>query len=586
MKNYRRQIAGTICFFGWMLHSAALSAQAPAKAAAGQKAPPVAFSLEKENALQKPLSVEATDLPLEVVLRDLSLQADLSLTTTQKIGDQRVTLQIHDQPLSHIMLRLTGLLSHTPNAPRGYFWERMSKADDVHPRYRLDRDLRSIQEEVEALDMPRRKASRMLRDMRDLSRMSPEQRKLYKGELAASYIEEPDLHLFREALTSASDTQIDTLVQTGSMPLNPTQFADRIARYNRLWHDRELQRRQRQVAAGGRDPYPAGVPDAPPDSPTVLFQQNDENGDQPDRSAMFGLELHGIQTVDRPDLSTTLHIVFSPQQKTHPPFSDVAQPGEAVIDLTPALTAPEVTLEQRGDVGFTLQVLAKAAGISLYQEEFYKTVYRGGRSQGVRRMKGTVPQLLNAICAEWDYDALKVGDDYALWSNSWAQDRQRDIPERQIAVWRRRMVKQGGFTFNDRVEMAGQLTWPQLRLTLEMLLPESGEWTFHPEVELIRFLGSFSTGERASMQGAGMPIAAMTPGQQQLLANEIHRRTNANPPVEFEQARFFLVPNKDWKHAGRRTVLLEVRTEQGMSLLRANVEYLAVLDEQKREKQP
>ncbi|MCW3100012.1 MAG: hypothetical protein JWL77_5630 [Chthonomonadaceae bacterium] len=563
-----------VCLLGWAFGSSAQRVEPRPPAAGKVSRDASAFSLKAEAALQKAITIEATDLPLGDLLKELSQEADVSLLTIPKTEDQRVTLHLTAQPLYQVMTRLCGLLSHSPSAPRGYFWTKESRADDPHPRYRLARDLRSLTEEQEALDIPRRKAARLLRDWRDLSKMSVAQRKRYKGDLPLDYVDNPESRLFQDALTDASDSQIDTLVQSGSIPLNTARFGDKIASFNKIWHDREIENRQGALQSGGKDPYPDGVPDAPPDPPTVTFAVNDENGEQPEQAAIFGLKLNGVQTYEGKSGTTgSMHMLFTPLRKLHPPFPETARPGDPIIDLTPALTDPEVTVEQKGDMGFTLQALAKVAGISVYQEEFYKTGFWGGRPWGLKVLKGTVPQLLNAICAAWEYDAEKVGADYVLWSTTWALDRTFDIPERLFVRWRSRYEKQKGFTLDDRIEIVSGLTWGQIFLTLEMHLPEAGPWNIRREAEDLWFIGSFSVSERAAMAREGLPIAVMSPQQQAALLGIFRSRGVVFFPNDVLLSRLFLEPNPRFQTEGNRSSRLEVRSETGKSVWMTGVSY-------------
>ena len=567
MSGYTSKGCLIFCLIGLVASGSTLLAGPPPVSPKTVSRGSSAFSLKAEEALQKPVSLEATDLPLGDLLKDLSRKANVSLTGMAKIEDQRVTLHLTTQPLHQVMSRLCGLLSHSPETPHGYFWAKESRDGDSRPRYRLLRDLRSLADEQNALDIPRRKAIVLLRDWRNLSRMSPEKRKHYKSDLTQDYLEDPDMKPFQDAITNASDDQIDTLVKSGSLPLDPGRFASEIAHFNQIWHDALIQQRQRILKNNGPDPYPEGVPAAPPEPPTVTFHVDDYGGEHPERAAFFGLALHGIQTLDMPGISGSMHVTFSPLRKLRPPFPKIAVPGETIIDLSPFLTSPEVTPEQRGDVGFTVQALAKAGGLSLYQEEFYKSVYWGGRSNGLKIMKGTVPQLLNEICAEWDYDAKKVGDDYFLWSNTWAQDRAYDVPERLLADWRLRFQKQnGGYTLNDRVEIATALTWPQIFITLSMLLPEAGTWNGQREAEILRFIGGFTASERSIMAGQGLPLAAMSPVQQMALLDELRDKIASASQARILHARLFLKPDLIFQAEGMKRETLQVKSEEDQTL--------------------
>ena len=184
-----------------------------------------------------------------------------------------------------------------------------------------------------------------------------------------------------------------------------------------------------------------------------------------------------------------MHPYLDPYQFANTPLPESKEEIGPIIDLTPLLTGEAITPEQRGDIGFTLQALAKTAKVDVYEEAFFKTAYWGSRSGGLRRLKGTLPQLLNAICIEWGYQFKRAGDDYVLWSNTWAFDRAWDIPEPLLAKWRTRGEKQNGYTLDDRIEMASLLTWPQICLTLSMAIEKTGPWNTKREVEVYRFIG-------------------------------------------------------------------------------------------------
>ncbi|MBM3459483.1 MAG: hypothetical protein FJX77_13260, partial [Armatimonadetes bacterium] len=109
-------------------------------------------------------------------------------------------------------------------------------------------------------------------------------------------------------------------------------------------------------------------------------------------------------------------VVFSGWQDAGNPSllgEDLHQQGERILDLRDQLAIPDVTPEQRGDVGFTARALARASGANLYVEQFYKpaglTNRFLGRSRGIPQLRGTLRQLLAAIGSEWDYRVEKVG---------------------------------------------------------------------------------------------------------------------------------------------------------------------------------
>lgn len=204
---------------------------------------------------------------------------------------------------------------------------------------------------------------------------------------------------------------------------------------------------------------------------------------------LYGLYIDGASLVE----NGSMHAVFDPIGHTIPnlrlsePSSSIAN---QVFDLTPILSAPGVTALQRNDVGFALNALATTAGIRLYEGHFYKTAYWGARPAGLRVMKGTVAALCNSICDSWGYQVVNFGGDYLFWSNTWAFGRAADLPDTFVSKWRKRFERQRGFSLEDRIEMAHSLSWPQLRLTLDMILPESGPSESPSDVTRLQHLGT------------------------------------------------------------------------------------------------
>ena len=578
-----REFLAVVCLIFGMIGPATNSFALPAERSSKPSmllSPDVpAFSIQTEQMLQTPISLEETDRPLGDLLNDLSRKLDVSLATVPNTEDQRVTLHLVAQPLYQVMTRLCGLLSHSPSAPQGYAWTTEISVGGVsRPVYRLVRDSHSLSEEAAALDSPRRKAVALLRDLRNLAPMNAEQRSKHKSDLPVGYLEDPEIKAFQKALAGASDKQIDALVENGTLALDPVRFAAEIAHFNKSWHAAAVRQRQSLRSQSGRDPSPGGVPSAPPEPAVVSFHWNDEQGEHPEGAVDFVLGLRGIQMAADlpPGYAESHNIGISPLRKLQPPFPTTARAGEPVIDLTPFLRRAGVTPEQRGDVGFTLQMLAKASGISLYQEEFFKTGFRGGRPRGLWRMKGTVAQLLNTICAIWQYDAQKVGNDYFLWSSTWAQDRLYDVSDRLIVRWRDRFQKQNGFTLNDRIEIAGALTWPQLFLTLKMALPESGPWDGRRDAETLRFLGGFSTPEREVMAGIGLPIASISASQRTALFNTLRKDAPQLLEADILRARLLLKPDLIWEAEGRKRTDLTLKSETFATLWAAQISFQAV----------
>ena len=485
--------------------------------------------LADEPALRAAVSVEAANRPLSEALADLAKQANVDLGAEKPVGRQRVTLHLTGQALSRVMARLSGLLSHAPEGPAGYYWEKLERPAGRRPGYRLWRTQRSRREEELELDYPRRKGAQMLRDVRKLLVMSPTEQAAQRLPPDNVWLSSSDLAPYRDAIAGLSDADLDTLAERGRVPLAPGRCAEQVEAYNRAWRGQAVQRRDFAASHSMPDPYPEGIPAAPPDAPALRFQPNDEEGARPEFGPDYYLGLAGVTTLPGSDLTGTMSVGFDPYRDAETPLPEPKDRSAPIYDLTPLLSNPAVTREQRGDIGFTLRALAKIAGINLFAETFYQPKRFGGRSQGIRLLRGPLPQLLNAICAEWRYRVEKVGEDYVLWSITWARDRSFDIPEELLDGWRAREAKQSGLTLSDKFDLVSALTWPQICTTLDLAFESSGPWNNGRRfTDIYRFCGRFDAAERRQLARGGLTLEAMEPAQRQALVEEVMGRTAAD----------------------------------------------------------
>ncbi len=522
-------------------HAGAAPASAPVKSV-----PPAKPTLLRDDPLlQEKVTLEATDRPLGDVLKDVSLTLKMDLTASSQIADQRVTLRLTDQPVYLLMNRLPQLLSHAPGKPRGYYWERLDRPAKGRPAFNLWRDLRSVQDEEYEWDYPRREVARMLRDMRDLCWMTPKERRNYHGDYP--YVPLPDTikeqpfgqneMALAKALKPLTDEQLDALMDGKKIALDSRLFTAEIAAAKQTQRDEMKHRQEIAKLTNNPDPYPNGIPEPPDIVPTISVKAEDDDGRVMSHAFLHGIYLDGIEgvapeldpydTFQNPDPNRVARSMFAPH---------LAKALSPVVDLTPLLQDKSVTPEQRGSVGFTLQALAKAAHMTLYQEAFLKpSANTGFRSSGITTLKAPLSDLILEICEEWNYQALKVGDDYYFWSRTWALDRAADIPKRLISKWQERYRKQGMVSLDDHIEIASAITWPQT-FTLSQVLPEGCPRDFH-SYTMLRLLGLLSPAEReAASSGVGIALAGLSPEAQQTLADGFRRDLAKVPGNQLEQA--------------------------------------------------
>jgi len=514
-------------------HAGAAPASAPVKSV-----PPAKPTLLRDDPLlQEKVTLEATDRPLGDVLKDLSLTLKVDLTASSQIADQRVTLRLTDQPLHLLMNRLPQLLSHAPGKPRGYYWERLDRPATPRPAFNLWRDLRSVQDEEYERDYPRREAAVLLRDLRNMAQMPAQDRAKYKGDYPDRLDDYGDGLPFVKAMRGLTDDQIDALAAGQGLPLDPAVFADGIASEQQASAGTQkfladiLAERKKALAAGQPDPHPNMrlSHDAPPDVPMLRLTPIDED----ENIGWFGaytLSMQGV-SFNSPLVLDTYNTTANPALYHITPVPKPERPGDAqgsVIDLTPLFAAKAITPAQRSDIGFTLQALAQAAHINIYHEDFLRKSpmdsnpapnSSGSPSTGLKTLKGTLPALVTAICAHWDYRWQRVGSDYLFWSRTWAIDRANDIPERLIAPWRQRLKAQRAFTLDDRAGIATVLPLHLIRLTLDPVLPEAGPWS-PASYRLLRFLGQLLPADKeAALSGGGLSLGFASPQTQEAVIN-------------------------------------------------------------------
>lgn len=555
-EQYRNwlQAVTALSAISWMLPAMA-APPAPAAVVPSTPASQQSHVVASDPALQNNVTIDVVGRTIEDVLAQLSQTASVKLNATRTIADQRITLHITDKPLHEVMERLTGLLSHAPTSPRGYHWEKLNRPTGERPAYRLWRDAQSRIEERAALDQPWQDALQHLKDSRNLARLPGEERSSYKSSFPPASYAKVDLNPLCQALKNLSDAQLEALMRGTDIYIPTAPLKEALAaQYKALWERFKPD-----------DPMPAFALRS--DTMTLRVVRHDDGGERPNQSHIFGLAMGQGKVTGLINGYTHLNGYEETWGEGLLPEKD--DPKAPVFDLAPLLAAKEVTPEQRGDIGFTLAALAKTAKISLYQEHFFKTNHFGRRSEGIQKLKGTLPQLINAICREWGYQVEKVGEDYFFWSRTWAQDRAADVPERALDRWRKRSEKQqGNLTPENRMEIASSFTWPQVKLTLNLALPESGPWDMLREYRALRFLRQLSHQERtAAASEQGLAVAALSSAAQGTLLTELDFRTYANilgredrlTAERVENARLFLrrfAPN----------ISLEVTSDEDTSL--------------------
>jgi hypothetical protein len=500
------------------------------KTEAKTDSPSPAKLLADDPFLQTSVTLDVVEKPLGDVLADLSPTLKVDLTAERGVADQRVTLHVAGQPAHVVMSQLLALLSHDAENPRGYHWGTLERPTGERPGYQLWSDGVSAAQERDALDGPYRRLAAILRDMRRNAQPPPPGHPIPQGEPGSdlAYLDDP----YNKAFRGLTDEQIDALVSGQAVLLDPSLFTAELTANKQF-----LQEGYEAAVAVARQK--SQIPPIPYEPPAPAIRVTpadlDEEMGSLDRTGIFYLYLDGLITYGARNIDATSTETDPDPILTHPPADTGPQ-----VDLTPFLSPKVATPQQRGDLGFTLQALAKAAHINVYQESFLRTsTFNGGDTPhpALAQLKGSLPRLIAQIGALWNYRAEQTPDGYLFWSRTWAQDRERDVPERLIAPWRKRLQENGVLSIYDRGEIDTALTWPQVALTLDQAIPEAGVYDCLGAYRLFNLFGSLTPFEQAkALSPDGLAVSDMAAHGQKALLSTFQKQLRKVPSGQVDQA--------------------------------------------------
>lgn len=390
--------------------------------------------------LQASVVMDISSKPLRIVLEDLSRRTHVTLTAERELGEYRISIHAGAQSLAHSMGKLLDLFGHGKLPNTGYEWQR--RGDSKTPSaYYLARNRRAIEEEIALLDMPRQTANRWLKELRDYTRASKEEQSKFSADWPMIQISIRNGHSMligdrspvSEAVKALTDAQLETLQQQGSVDLADLRFSDQ-ARQTLIPSTQNF-----GVAAFPRR-TDFDVPGA------VLRLQQDE---ATDTSGNFSLGVY-------PHMPASCSISFNlDTQHQLYPFFDTQEmqipvrekPGKTVDIL---LHAPKQTTGTPLSMPFesVVALLAKEAQINVYGEMFPR------RPVQLDHTTGTPEEILTYACAYAGYCWRRVGGDYLLYSKSWAQDRQANVPQPLLERWLANFARTERYALKDLLEMA------------------------------------------------------------------------------------------------------------------------------------
>jgi hypothetical protein len=466
-------------------------------------------ALDAIPALNRRVTLNFPQAPLRQALAELSHQTGIVFRCADEtIAEQRVSLFFTDEPLHVVMTRLLTLLSHHVSKPACFQWEQETDTRTSASNFVLRRRQGYAATVRDALAKPAKDAVSQLKKWRD------------------SESDVPELI----ALRGLSDEQLATLIQGKQFVVPVT---DVLFKAVRSGYDNAV------IAASKDDRLkkPGEFNFTAKEMTVGLCTATGDNGLSPNMPIYMlsvvpgripeGLPSFGGLWLNGDGLHNDLRELLLPE--TTEKGGD-----EPIIDLNPALSASEVTEEDRHSLSFILSTLSKTAKISLYCEAFLKGDRNGLKPAGLILTRGTLPQLLNGICRQWGYNICKDGDDYILWSRTWAFDKQADISDRQLTALKRKWCDRNGpLQDSELVALAQTFTYEQMYHTLPFALPDLDFEAVRNlrAYQSLKIIGFLSPTERESaLAEGGVAVNMLSPELQAWLSEQVAIQ-QGRPPI-------------------------------------------------------
>ncbi len=355
--------------------------------------------LRDDPRLQPSLTVRASRMPLEELLRRLDSALDVRLAARgDDVATQKVDLFAR-APAHEMLAAVTELLN--AQDPGGYRWER--EGASPHYRYALTRSVASRQQEAARATEAERRLNALLR-----ARLAA-----LGGEPFRPDPDRPiEVPAMRALLAALSPAQVERLIaerllvltaatcEPGQRPLLKELIAQAVTRFGERYPDSVAER----VAIHG-------PPDRDPNAHAEIYLE----GDAPRYLIRVGAAASHLGGAS--DVASVI--------------DPTVAAGEARV--APPWTAPDpkIALPPRAHwlMGDVLADLAARAGVNLIADDYTQTWEKLARLQGARPFS----VWLNAIRAEYGFEVARAGNFVRLRNRRWWLDQRREIDPRWLA---------------------------------------------------------------------------------------------------------------------------------------------------------
>jgi hypothetical protein len=395
--------------------------------------PPRPSWMSTDAALKIPISIQLSSSSLRTVCTALSTRTGISIRIERALEEQRVALNVVQEPLYKIMARLQDLFGHGKLPNDRYAWIRTNDPKTNSPEYMLARLSKAFEEEADILNWPQRRALQWAKEIRQYALLPPKQRKGFRSECRmlellskdGRSLMEGDIRPIAEAMAAITDQQLATLFASGSVELPQLSLSDEAIQLMRKFD-------------------PDSTDTTLPSHAELRLEQDST---LPGIDGVFTLRLyfHSGNPKSAPvgfglDTLTQLH-------GDDDEFVDTGKDDQsAEVDLLAHEKAPPGALPKL-NIAKALMLLVREAHLPLYAEIFQKP------RQVLTVTHGKPEALLHSICNVFGYTYRKVHGDYLVYSKSWAQDRVEDVPQSLIDRWSAHYATAKRFSLTDFLEM-------------------------------------------------------------------------------------------------------------------------------------
>ena len=373
--------------------------------------------------LKASVTIEANLSPLKTVLKELSKQTHVTLEVSPRLQNIRMTLPAQTRTLSETMLRIQDLFHHGVKlSDYSTYWKRVQNKDGAI-RYVFTQSSVGIAAEEDEKDLVYRTLEDWLRSFREYASLDPKKKKKFKTKFKTlqyhaslgETLDEDIVGPITEVLGSMTDDEIRSLARTGKSQVanfNPPQ-----EKYDSIVQTAKRTQHYHEEASG----MPFGAPiltfeqdNVSParyylwmnisSGPVQISSRGGINFDTKDSGGVYAWTLEEIDAIRKEEKATPIDLLRD-QKKI---------PGKI----------PVFSLSKR------LQLWSKVAGKNILCEQYL------GEKHQLQTTIDKPETLLTIICYEFGYDWRRIGNDYLVFSKSWANERTSDITDETLDRWR------------------------------------------------------------------------------------------------------------------------------------------------------